>query len=76
MEYTIYMIRHGRTWFNNYKKIQGWSDTPLTTQGIISAKQASQKLKNVTFNKVFSSDSRRAISTCKLIIQSNINNKI
>lgn len=33
MAYQIYLVRHGRTWYNEYEKMQGWSDTPLTTDG-------------------------------------------
>ena len=30
----IYLMRHGQTLFNVQKRIQGWSDSPLTEEGI------------------------------------------
>ena len=76
-KYQIYLVRHGRTWFNRYDKMQGWSDTPLAPEGIEVAKKAAQALKDVDFAAAFSSDARRAIDTCKLIVDENVNhNKI
>lgn len=72
-KYQIYLVRHGRTWFNRYNKMQGWSDTPLAPEGIEVAKQAAHALKDVDFAAAFSSDARRAIDTCKLIVDENIN---
>ncbi|MQS97621.1 histidine phosphatase family protein [Companilactobacillus halodurans] len=72
-KYQIYLVRHGRTWFNRYNKMQGWSDTPLAPDGIEVAKQAANALKDVDFAAAFSSDARRAIDTCKLIVDQNIN---
>ncbi|RHW45606.1 histidine phosphatase family protein [Bombilactobacillus bombi] len=73
MKYTIYMLRHGQTWFNRYNKMQGWSDSPLTPAGEEVARQAAQKLRNIAFAAAFSSDARRAIDTCKIITDANIN---
>lgn len=72
-KYQIYLVRHGRTWFNRYNKMQGWSDTPLAPDGVEVAKQAAKALKDVDFAAAFSSDARRAIDTCKLIVDENIN---
>ncbi|MFV4921838.1 histidine phosphatase family protein [Lactobacillus delbrueckii subsp. allosunkii] len=30
----IYVVRHGRTYLNKYQRLQGWSDAPLTEEGI------------------------------------------
>lgn len=53
--------------------MQGWSDTPLAPDGVEVAKQAAQALKDVDFSAAFSSDARRAIDTCKLIVDVNKN---
>lgn len=29
----IYLVRHGQTFYNRYNKLQGWSNSPLTTTG-------------------------------------------
>lgn len=75
MKYTVYLIRHGRTWFNNYNKMQGWSDSPLTTEGTAVAEKAAQQLKDVPFDLAISSDARRAIDTCRIIISENVNHE-
>jgi len=72
-KYQIYLVRHGKTWFNRYKKIQGWSDTPLTTDGIEVAHSAAKALKDVDFAAAFSSDTRRAMDTAEIIASANIN---
>lgn len=73
MQYSIYMIRHGETWYNRYKKMQGWSDTPLTPAGEKVAQLAAQKLAAVPFDLAFTSDARRAVNTCQIICDANIN---
>lgn len=72
-KYQIYMIRHGKTWSNKYNKMQGWSDTPLAPEGLEVAKVAAKALGDVKFDAAFSSDARRAIDTCKLIVDNNEN---
>lgn len=27
--FSVYMIRHGQTYFNKYRRMQGWCDSPL-----------------------------------------------
>ncbi|UQS84098.1 histidine phosphatase family protein [Bombilactobacillus thymidiniphilus] len=73
MKYTIYLLRHGQTWFNKYNRMQGWSDTPLTPEGVAVAQKAAQKLQDVAFDAAFSSDARRAIDTCEIITAANCN---
>ena len=33
MPATLYLVRHGRTMFNEKRVIQGWCDSPLTGEG-------------------------------------------
>ena len=58
----IYMIRHGETLFNVQGRTQGWSDSPLTLNGISQAKQSKIFFENfpVKFDGYFSSTSERA----------------
>ena len=37
-KYKVYLVRHGKTWFNRYDKMQGWSDSPLAPDGVEVAK--------------------------------------
>ena len=57
-ETVLYVTRHGKTIFNEMKKVQGWSDTPLTEPGIEVAKELGKGLKDegLTFDYVYSSD--------------------
>lgn len=63
----IYLVRHGQTLFNVKKKIQGWCDSPLTSQGILQAQALGIALKDIDFQGVYSSTSERAIDTALLI---------
>lgn len=42
---TIYLMRHGQTYFNLWHKIQGWVDSPLTEEGINLAKEMGRYFK-------------------------------
>lgn len=65
---TIYAIRHGETWMNLYTKMQGWSDTPLTKNGIKGAKKLGKILKDVPIDIAVTSDLKRASDSCKIIV--------
>ncbi|WP_331715913.1 phosphoglycerate mutase family protein [Tessaracoccus coleopterorum] len=41
---TVYLVRHGQTWMNYTGRVQGWSDSPLTEQGITVAAQVGRNL--------------------------------
>lgn len=73
--FNIYMVRHGQTYLNKYHRIQGWSDTPLTDNGVADAKRAGERLKDVIFTHAVSSDARRARQTAGYILEAN-NGKI
>lgn len=64
---TFYIARHGETDWNVKRLIQGHSDTTLNKNGEHQAKQLAQKLKQITFHKVFSSDLLRAKKTAEII---------
>ena len=61
----VYVIRHGESETNLNKKWTGWLDVHLTDKGIKDAKKAGEFLKNVTFDKIFTSDLVRAIETAQ-----------
>lgn len=65
---TIYLVRHGETEWNEKKLIQGHSDIPLNKKGEIQAKELGEKLKEIRFDAVFSSDLIRARRTAEIII--------
>lgn len=73
MAYQIYLVRHGRTWYNEYQKMQGWSDTPLTDDGVEVAQKAAETLKSTDFKAAFTSDMKRALDTTRIITRRNKN---
>ncbi|EHN59241.1 MAG: histidine phosphatase family protein [Oenococcus sp.] len=75
MKITFYLIRHGQTYFNRYNKLQGWSNSPLTENGISDAKKAGRKLREISFDAAYSSDTTRAIQTADLILAENSSDK-
>lgn len=68
----IYLIRHG---LDDESMIGGWSDVSLTEEGIRGVEDAKEFLKNINFQKIISSDIKRAKET-SLIINKEFNKEI
>src|SRR5262245_46328940 len=62
----IYMARHGETAWSRTGQHTGLTDLPLTEQGERNARRLGERLKGLTFAKVFTSPLRRARRTCEL----------
>ncbi|MCM0583238.1 histidine phosphatase family protein [Weissella diestrammenae] len=71
MSFNLFVVRHGQTIFNKYNRMQGWSDAPLTEKGIADGQAAGNRLANVKFDHVFSSDLTRAVRTARFIMNRN-----
>lgn len=65
----IYIVRHGQTLFNYLERVQGWSDSPLTSLGVEQGKLVAEHLSDISFDKIFSSDLKRAIDTANYIVE-------
>lgn len=65
----LYIARHGKTMFNTLGRAQGWSDSPLTTQGEEGIRELGVGLKQlgIPFAMSFSSDSGRTMQTMEII---------
>lgn len=63
----IYLVRHGETHWNHLGKIQGQSDISLNEAGIRMAQAAAERLKDVSFDRVFSSPLLRARQTAEIL---------
>lgn len=72
-EVVLYVTRHGKTMFNTVHRAQGWSDTPLTEDGVKVAEQLGKGLKEkkITFKSAYSSDAGRARETASLALKNN-----
>lgn len=68
---TVDLVRHGQTLFNILDRLQGWSDSPLSTAGLQTADETGQRLKNIHYDHYYSSDLKRAIDTAHHVIAPN-----
>ena len=68
---TFYFVRHGQTYFNHYRKIQGWSNTPLTEEGAVDVRRSGRGLADVEFDAVYTSDLSRTVQTASIILEEN-----
>jgi broad specificity phosphatase PhoE len=62
----IYIARHGETAWSVSGQHTGRTDLPLTRNGEMNAKRLGERLKGLTFAKVFTSPLQRASRTCAL----------
>lgn len=63
----VILVRHGETNSNKEKISQGWSDIPLSKEGIAQAKKVAERLKEEKIDLIISSDSSRASKTAEEI---------
>lgn len=68
---TLYFVRHGQTYLNLYERMQGWSNAPLTEDGIVNVRRSGKGLKDIKFDAVYTSDLSRTIDTAELILGEN-----
>jgi broad specificity phosphatase PhoE len=62
----IYLARHGETAWTLTGQHTGLTDLPLTEAGERNARGLGERLKGLTFAKVFCSPLKRALRTCEL----------
>jgi probable phosphoglycerate mutase len=62
----VYLARHGETAWTISGQHTGLTDLPLTERGERNARQLGERLRGVTFAKVFTSPLQRAVRTCDL----------
>lgn len=61
------LLRHEKTQWNQDKRIQGQSNSPLTPEGRIRAKEWGYLLKAQWWNRIITSDLGRALETAVLV---------
>ncbi len=67
----LYFARHGKTMLNAADRMQGWADTPLTSEGIEIASFLGKGIKGENFTSVYTSDSGRTIETAKIVLKNS-----
>lgn len=65
----LYIMRHGKTEWNDRKKLQGQTDIPLNEDGILMARKASEEYKDINFDICYSSPLIRAKQTAELVLE-------
>ncbi len=69
MSGSLYIIRHGRTDWNDKHILQGKTDIPLNETGIKMAEDAAAKYKDVHFDICFCSPLQRAKKTAEILLE-------
>jgi broad specificity phosphatase PhoE len=64
----LYVVRHGQSEDNIARRHSGWAECSLTEQGRADAERAGTILRGIAFDKVFSSDTKRAKQTCAIAL--------
>ena len=72
----IFLIRHGETNWNKEGRFQGQIDIPLNDNGKDQARKTFEYLRNISFNKAFSSSMNRPYETAQIILQNKDDLKI
>ena len=67
MALRLLLLRHGETAWNRERRYQGWTDTPLSPEGLVQAEAAARELKEHAFAAVYASPLRRALDTAAAI---------
>jgi len=63
----IYLVRHGKTDWNENHLMQGRTDIELNETGLQEARTVKNLLKDIKFDKCYTSPLKRAIATTKII---------
>lgn len=63
----LILIRHGLTDWNLEKRYNGFLDAPLNVEGRRQAHKLRRRLKNISIDKVYSSDRSRAVKSAQLV---------
>lgn len=65
----LYIMRHGRTDWNDQHKLQGKTDIPLNEEGRRMAKEAAEEYKDVHFDVCYCSPLIRAKETAAILLE-------
>ncbi len=65
----LYIMRHGRTDWNDRHKLQGRTDIPLNEEGRRMAEKAGEEYRNIPLDICFCSPLRRARETAEIVLR-------
>jgi probable phosphoglycerate mutase len=61
----LHLIRHGQTNWNEERRVQGQSESELTSLGIQQAQELGERISQLNFDKIFCSSSKRTRQTAE-----------
>jgi 2,3-bisphosphoglycerate-dependent phosphoglycerate mutase len=65
----IVLVRHGQSQWNLENRFTGWVDVPITPLGAQEAERAGKALKDIAFDRAYTSELQRAQQTLKIILE-------
>ncbi|MDK2741976.1 MAG: 2,3-bisphosphoglycerate-dependent phosphoglycerate mutase [Nitrospira sp.] len=65
----LVLLRHGESQWNLENRFTGWVDVPLSEKGVEEAKQAGEKLREIRFDRAFTSVLTRANETLRIVLE-------
>lgn len=65
----LILIRHGETLWNRERRMQGQRDSPLSDTGLYQARRLGQRLADLSFGVLYSSDLGRAYETARSVAE-------
>lgn len=68
----LYVVRHGKTIWNEQGKVQGITDIPLTDEGRLEAQRLQDLVEKLNIDIVISSPLSRAKETAKILVNSSL----
>jgi len=67
----LVLVRHGESQWNKENRFTGWVDVPLTDKGRDEARRAGRHLRDLRFDRAFTSKLQRARETLDLVLAEN-----
>jgi alpha-ribazole phosphatase len=68
----LYLVRHGQTESNVQNRYMGSFEDELSCQGVNEIQKTKELIKQVCFDKIFSSERKRAMDSAKILIDKEI----
>ena len=65
----LVLVRHGESQWNLENRFTGWIDIPLTEKGRQEARRAAEKIRDIHFDRAYTSVLQRATESLDIILQ-------
>ncbi len=65
----LILIRHGITAWNKQGRYCGYKDVGLSRQGKVQAVKLRERINNISFDRIYCSDRKRALQTARIIFK-------